>query len=60
MKKKKTTEEIKSPKQIHEELNACINCVFEDTCATVLPFPVNLYDCCNNYEKTEYHEPNIQ
>lgn len=56
MKKKKINEEVKTPRQIHDELNACINCVFEDVCETVLPFPINLDECCERYEKKEFVE----
>lgn len=38
----------------HERLNACINCVYELTCKTALPFPINLEQCCDKYMKSEF------
>ena len=54
--KKKTIKEIITPQEHHEKLNACINCVFEDVCETVLPFPIKLDECCERYEKKEFVE----
>ena len=53
-KKTKPTERILTPQERHEELNACINCVFEDFCVNVLPFPINLGECCDKYKKTKF------
>lgn len=55
-KKKKISENIITPQQRHQELNACINCVFENECKTLLPFPICLEECCDKYKKTEYKE----
>lgn len=54
MAKKKITENILTPEQHHQQLNACINCIYEDYCSNMLPFPVNLYDCCEKYQKTKF------
>lgn len=56
MMKKKNKIEIITPEQRHELLNACINCVFELNCKNVLPFPINLDECCELYQKTEFKQ----
>ena len=48
---KKITECVITPQERHEQLNACINCEFEEKCNKVLPFPINLEDCCTDYKK---------
>jgi hypothetical protein len=53
---KKIKEITITPQQRHQELNACINCVFENECKTLLPFPICLEECCDKYRKTEYKE----
>ena len=53
--KKKIKEIIITPQQRHQELNACINCVFENECKTPLPFPICLEECCDKYRKTQYN-----
>ena len=40
-----------TPKELYDKLFACINCVHEETCIDPLPFPCNLYECCERYEK---------
>lgn len=52
--KKTTIKEIITPQEHHEKLNACINCVYELTCENILPFPINLDECCDKYKKTEF------
>lgn len=59
-KKTKNTERILTPQERHEELNACINCVFEMICEIVFPFPINLDECCEKYEKREFNSENSQ
>ena len=51
MPKNKIIKEFKTPKEIHDELFACINCVFEDKCDKILPFPINLCNKCEDYIK---------
>lgn len=53
MSKNKINKEFITPEKIHEVLFACINCVFEDKCEKILPFPINLCDKCENYIKRE-------
>ena len=53
MAKKKETGIITS-EEWHELLNACINCVFEETCDNILPFPINLEKCCDKYQKKRF------
>jgi hypothetical protein len=55
---KNNKEILLTPKQRHQELNACINCVHENYCEDVFPFPLNLEECCPNYIKTEFKELN--
>lgn len=54
MAKKKTKETFltKTPQEIHQQLNACINCILEKECENVKPFPINLTECCDKYVKT--------
>ena len=54
MSKNKIIKEFKTPKEIHDELFACINCEFEDLCSHILPFPLNLCEKCKNYRKKDY------
>lgn len=56
MAKKKPVENVLTPEQHHQQLNACINCVFEDYCSNMLPFPLNLDECCDKYQKIKFEE----
>lgn len=58
--KTKSTERILTPQEQHEEIQACINCVFEMMCEIVLPLPLNLDECCEKYEKREFNSENNQ
>lgn len=51
MGKKKT--ELPTPQELYNKLFACINCVYENECTTQFPFPLNLCECCDKYEKIE-------
>jgi hypothetical protein len=42
---------LPTPKELYDNLFACINCVFEDTCTNQLPFPLNLCEHCEKFEK---------
>lgn len=53
MGKKRKTIDIKSPEEVYAKLFACINCVYEFNCEDILPFPLNLCDCCERYIKVE-------
>lgn len=59
-KKTKTTERIPTPQERHEELQSCINCVFEMMCDILFPFPTNLDECCEKYEKRKFNSENNQ
>lgn len=48
--KKKIIETI-TPQERNQELNACINCVYFDYCSNVLPFPIDMENCCDKYKK---------
>ena len=48
---KKKQIKILTPQEIHEQLNACINCVYEDNCEDMLPFPLNLCEHCEKFKK---------
>jgi hypothetical protein len=54
MAKKKDNITHLSPKEIHEQLFACINCKLEGKCENILPFPINLCEKCEKYEKREF------
>lgn len=56
MSKKKESIEVLSTEEIHERLKACINCVYEELCDEVLPFPINLCECCDRYKKKSITE----
>lgn len=53
---KKKIIQLPSKLEIHEQLNACINCVFENKCGHTLPFPINLCDCCDEYLKIKLND----
>lgn len=53
---KKKIIQLPSKLEIHEQLNACINCVFENKCGHTLPFPMNLCDCCDEYLKIKLND----
>ena len=42
---------LPSPKEHYEQLNACINCIYENECNEQLPFPLNLCEHCSKYVK---------
>ena len=48
---KKRDNEITTPIEIHNNLEACINCEYELECTDILPFPINLCDKCIKYKK---------
>ena len=50
---KKKINNIITSQEWWEKLKACINCVFEETCETPLPFPINLDECCEKYKKID-------
>ena len=54
MAKKKEVITQLSPKDIHEQLFACINCKFEGKCENILPFPIRLCEKCEKYEKRKF------
>lgn len=37
--------------EVHNNLEACINCEYELECTDILPFPDNLCDKCIKYKK---------
>lgn len=49
MKKTKQIINKITPQEYHQQLNACINCIYENICT--LPFPINLTECCEKYKK---------
>lgn len=49
MKKTKQIINKITPQEYHQQLNACINCIYENICT--LPFPINLSECCEKYKK---------
>lgn len=51
MSKKKESIEVLSTEEIHNKLEACINCEHELECTDMLPFPDNLCDRCIKYKK---------
>ena len=53
MGKKRKTIEIETPEEVYSKLFACINCVYEDICSNQLPFPLNLCEHCEKFEKIE-------
>jgi hypothetical protein len=48
---KKQDKEIITSIEIHNKLEACINCEHELECTDILPFPDNLCDTCIKYKK---------
>ena len=44
---------LPTSKELYDNLFACINCVYEDTCSNQLPFPLNLCECCDKFKKVE-------
>lgn len=48
---KKQDNEIITSIEIHNKLEACINCEYELECTDILPFPINLCDRCDKYKK---------
>ena len=50
---KKKENKILTPQEVHDQLMACINCIYENTCKDIFPFPLNLSECCNKYIKTK-------
>lgn len=48
---KKKEIKILTPQEVHDQLTACINCIYENTCKDVFPFPLNLCECCDKYIK---------
>ena len=53
MAKKNVTPETFNLEEHHQNLNACINCIYELICEIAFPFPLNLEMSCDKYEKTE-------
>lgn len=51
---KKKQIKILTPQEFHEQLNACINCIYENECETEHPFPLNLCECCDKYVKINF------
>jgi hypothetical protein len=51
LKKNKQKPILLTPQEYHEQLNACINCIHENNCTNLLPFPLNLSECCQHYQK---------
>ena len=52
---KKQNNEIITPIEIHNNLEACINCEYELECTDILPFPINLCDKCSKYKKCSFN-----
>jgi hypothetical protein len=52
---RKKKEELPTPKELYDSLFACINCVYEGKCDHILPFPLNLCEKCDEYEKIIKH-----
>ena len=50
---RKKKEILPTPQELYENLNACINCVFEENCTEQLPFPLNMCEHCEKYIKLE-------
>ena len=48
---RKKKEELPTPKELYDNLFACINCVNEGKCDHMLPFPLNLCEKCDEYQK---------
>lgn len=40
--------------EYHNQLFACINCIYDKACAVHLPFPLELSECCERYVKADY------
>lgn len=49
-----------TPLDVHNRLEACINCIYEDYCTNILPFPVNIYDKCDKYKKRAFNEGDLK
>ena len=47
----KKTNNIITSQEWQENLKSCINCAFEETCETPLPFPICLDECCESHKK---------
>lgn len=50
----KRKKQAPTPQEVFDNTNACITCVHEDLCTEVnktLPFPLNLCEHCENFEK---------
>lgn len=55
MSNKKDLIEVLSTEEIHNNLEACINCEYELECTDILPFPDNLCDKCSKYKKCSFN-----
>lgn len=44
---------LPTPQEVFNNTNACITCVYENDCTQQLPFPLNLCEHCEKFEKIE-------